>query len=455
MTCEAYYEDHEEPPPGLDRCSNHEIEASTAISIAILAFSTSFFGVFNLFVTGWGIKRFGIKAALVSQIFLPAARLLIQNLGVYTGGAQGIFIVQCSQIITVIGGPAGYLLALNNYVAEIIEPIERTGALGMLQGAAMFGTAIGFLAGGVLGDVFNIATPFQVSWILFFTSSVYVMLALPRIPTPEAVKAKANIGLSRFFGPLKTFAPQKWALPNGKVQMQYGATLLGIGVFLGILATGYIPVLLQLYSTDILGFGTTENGYLIAMNSGVRGLFLTLAFPKIISSGRAWMNGRKQTVNESSKDSDIPELPIEASQFVGDVEAREADEPIEPTSPGDEKQIFDLQFTKYSLIADGILTGGAMFVKQGWQMYLVAVLLPFASGTGSSAKGTILQMVPAAERTDALSAITLIEMIARLSTSKYILVFPMGSWLMVFSESLWCHIRVFCEYRQGKSHIYL
>jgi len=193
--------------------------------------------------------------------------------------------------------------------------------------------------------------------------------------------------------------------------------LLGIGVFMGILATGYIPVLLQLYSTDVLGFGTTENGALISMNSMVRGLFLTLAFPKIISSGRKWMNGRKEEAR-ITKDTDIPELPTEVSDFVGNVEARESDEPIEPSSsPDDKQEIFDLQFTKYSLIADGIITGLATFVRQGWQIYLVAILLPLASGTGSSAKGTILQMCPASERTDALSAITLIEMIARLSTT--------------------------------------
>jgi hypothetical protein len=53
-------------------------------------------------------------------------------------------------------------------------------------------------------------------------------------------------------------------------------------------------------------------------------------------------------------------------------------------------------------------------------MYTVAILLPFASGTGPAAKGTILQMCPAAERADALSAITLVEMLARLLTSKFV-----------------------------------
>jgi len=53
-------------------------------------------------------------------------------------------------------------------------------------------------------------------------------------------------------------------------------------------------------------------------------------------------------------------------------------------------------------------------------MYLIAVLLPFASGTGAAAKGTILQMCSPGEKTDALSAITLIEMTARLATSEFL-----------------------------------
>jgi MFS family permease len=459
MTCEAYYDEHEPPPSGTeDRCSVHEIEASTATAVAILGFSTTFFGIFNLFVTGWGIKRFGVKATLVSQIFCPAIRLAVQNLGVMTGGASGILIIQCSQIITIIGGPAGYLLALNNFVAEVIEPSERTGALGQLQGCAMFGTSVGFLAGGLISDIFNIEVPFRVSWILFLTACAYAFICLPKIPTPEAVIAKTSIGLKKFFGPLKTFAPQKWTLEDGRTSTQYGAMFLGIGVFLGILATGIIPILLQLYSTDVLGFGTTENGALISMNSMVRGLFLTLAFPKIISSGRKWMNGRKETNRVASKDSGIPEIPTQPNQLVGTVEATEDDQPIEPTaSPDDKQEIFDLQFTKYSLLADGLITGAAMFVREGWQMYLVAMLLPFASGTGSSAKGTILQMCPASERSDALSAITLIESIARLSTSKsYILYLDDQSANdLLLSEPFWYHICPFCGYWPDTPRFYL
>ncbi|KAE8444468.1 hypothetical protein EG329_000559 [Mollisiaceae sp. DMI_Dod_QoI] len=420
MTCDAYYETHPEPGPGHDRCSNHEIEAGTARAVSLVGASTTFFGVINLFVTGWTIKKLGIKMALAIQVFWPAVRLAVQNIGVQTGSGTGILIIQLSQIITIIGGPAGYLLSLNSYITEVVGHEERTGVLGQLQGCAMFGNALGYLAGGLLADWMNIIAPFRVTLMLFILSCIYVMLALPAIPKSDKVPGPASKGITKFFGPLKTFAPQKWVLKDGRTQTEYGAGLLGIGVFLGVLATGYIPVLLQMYATDIFGFGTTANGYLVATNSLIRGLFLTLAFPKIITAGRKWLEGKKDGDSESNppKPYEEPERTMEPTQ-IDEVEAMEnEEEAVEPLAK-DEKETFqfDLFFTRWSLIADGVLTGAASFITEGWQMYLIAVLLPLASGTGSSAKGTILQMCPASERADALSAITLVEMVARLTTT--------------------------------------
>ncbi|KUJ13212.1 MFS general substrate transporter [Mollisia scopiformis] len=421
MTCDAYYETHPEPGPGFDRCSNHEIEAGTARAVSLVGASTTFFGVINLFVTGWSIKRFGIKTSLAIQVFWPAVRLAVQNVGVDTGSGTGILIIQLSQIITIIGGPAGYLLSLNSYITEIVSHEERTGVLGQLQGCAMFGNALGYLAGGLLADWMNIAAPFRVTLMLFILSCIYVLLVLPSIPKSENVPGPASKGITKFFGPLKTFAPQKWVLIDGRTQREYGAGLLGIGVFLGVLATGYIPVLLQMYATDIFGFGTTANGYLVATNSLIRGLFLTLAFPRIITAGRKWLESKKETSDTElnpSKPPTQPEPTMEPTQ-IDEVEAMEnEEEAVEPLAT-DEKETFqfDLFFTRWSLIADGVLTGAASFVTEGWQMYLIAVMLPLASGTGSSAKGTILQMCPASERADALSAITLVDMVARLTTT--------------------------------------
>ena len=421
MTCEAYFDNHpDESAPGLDRCNNRDIEAGTSRAVALLGASTTLFGVLNLFVTGWAIKKFGVKSALLISVFWPAVRLAVQNIGVETGGAKGILIVQCSQIITIVGGPAGYLLSLNSYVTEVVEHKERTGALGKLQGFSFLGTSSAYLAGGLISDHFGIIAPFRVTVVLFLTSCVYIMVSLPWIaPNKDASPSSTN-GISKFFGPLKMFTPQKWVHRSGKIQTEYGTLLLGVGVFLGVLATGYQSVLLQMYATDIFGFGTSKNGYLISLNTFVRGLFLTLIFPRVISAGRDWL-GSRDSKKEGLEDFGIPDLPHEANDFAAVEPLDNEQEPIEPPKPTAEKDVFafDLLYVRYSLLADAILTGAASFVFKGWQMYLIAFLLPLAAGTGSSAKGTILQMCPAGERADALSAITLVEMVARLMTSKY------------------------------------
>ncbi|KAF2721200.1 MFS general substrate transporter [Polychaeton citri CBS 116435] len=425
MTCEAYYDVHDSPPPGLhDRCAIPAVESGTAKAVSLLGVSTTFFGVANLFITRWGIKRFGVKSALALQVFWPAARLAVQNVGVAIGGTNGIIIVQCSQIITIIGGPNGYLLALNTYVTEVTEHKERTAALGRLQGCFMFGSAIGFLVGGVLADVFDIITPFQVTLVLFLISTIYVLIFLPYFP-PHAegsVKKPKATGIARLVGPLRSIMPAKWVRKDGAVGTEYGAIILAAGVFLAVLATGYIPTLLQMYATDIFDFGTRRNSYLVSMHSFLRGLFLTFVFPQIISTGRHWME-RKETDRAhahlaSYAKSSGTSTPSDQQQLVRAMQDEEEPD-VPPPKLNDDCETFefDLIYTRFSLLADGVLTLGASFVSQGWQMYLVGALLPFGAGTASAAKGTILQMCPASEKTDALSAIAFVEMMARLSTT--------------------------------------
>ena len=438
MECDEYYRHHKSPPPGTpafeDRCRIHPIEGATARSVALLGGLTTLFGVANLFITGWTIKAWGVKKALLITTFWPAVRLLVQNVGVQTGAGLGIVIVQGSQVTTIVGGPAGYLLALNSFATEVVLPAERTPTLGRLQGCAMFGTALGYLAGGLLSDWFGIITPFRVTLVLFCLSTLYSFLFLPTIPNNTDIEKKASKSLSAFFEPLRMFTPRKWMLRNGTIRREYGVLLLGTGAFLAVFATGYIPVLLQMYATDVFGFSASDNSKLISLNFVIRAMFLTFAFPAIISIGRDWLEKRDKKKNspvsaKSEVDEDEEEIPTDPDRLAssalpsGEANANEPDEPLRRTSTTtsarqeeNECFAFDLLFTRYSLILDGILTFFATFTTQGWQMYVVAVMIPFAAGTGSAAKGTMLQMCTPDQRTDALSAISLLEMIARLST---------------------------------------
>lgn len=246
MTCDAYYEAHD--PQTLtaksilwskseDRCSIHAIESSTALSISLLGASTTIFGLINLFVTGTLIKRIGVKPTLLIQVFFPALRLFVQNVGVEVWGSSGILIVQLSQIVSILGGPSGYLLALNTFITEVVEYEGRTAALGRLAGSMLFGTAWGFLLGGIVADSFGIKAPFRLTFLLFLSACAFVAVSLPSIPPSKAKVTDASKKARRYFGPLLVFMPRKF-ISNGTIRKEYGAFLLAWGVFLGILATG-------------------------------------------------------------------------------------------------------------------------------------------------------------------------------------------------------------------------
>lgn len=272
MTCDAYYQDHPSHlddslvnpsstlgspfahlsipatpgPSSSDRCSIHAIEASTALSISILGATTTVFGILNLFWTGYLIKRIGVKATLFLQVSFPAVRLFIQNVGVEVWGHAGINVVQASQIVSIIGGPSGYLLVLNTFMTDVIEHEGRTAALGRVTGSAMAGSAFGFLAGGLVAEAYGVKIPFRLAFLLFAGAGLYVLTFLPYIPPSgnkplpdqSSNEEKKTRLLTRYFGPLTVFAPKKFIGRDGLVRTEYGAFLLACGVFLGILATG-------------------------------------------------------------------------------------------------------------------------------------------------------------------------------------------------------------------------
>ena len=473
MTCDAYYKDH--PSRGVDdqgshlevstnsmfeyavrasihgltsthtleendSCSIRPIESSTAYSVSLLGATTTIFGTLNLFLTGSLIKSIGVKPTLILQIFFPALRLIVQNIGVEVWGNTGIIIVQCSQVLTIVGGPSGYLLALNTFITEVVDYEGRTAALGRLNGSMFFGSAIGFLVGGFAAESFGIKAPFRLTLVLFLCVCAYVFLFLPHIPPAgknpddsDTPTTKKGSMFHQFFAPLTVFAHRKFITKEGVIKKEYGAFLLAWGVYLGILATGYLVTLLQLYATNIFHFGTKENGALIFMYSMLRGFFLTFAFPKLISIGRKWTS-QKQNPNPSPSGDDTPSereplLSTTPTPPNGSTSTPSSTTTLtsltspSPSSPANPTQpfAFDLTYTKFSLIADSLLTLLCTFVQTRWQMYFVAAILPLAAGTGSAAKGTVLSMVGSAassdERTDALAGVSLVENIARLSTT--------------------------------------
>ncbi|KAI1136241.1 hypothetical protein F5Y05DRAFT_392068 [Hypoxylon sp. FL0543] len=420
MECDVFYSHN--PPfegPG-DRCHRREINAGTATQVSILGMSTSFSGVFNLFICGYFIKLWGPRWAFVSQTTLLGLRVSTQVLGVTIGGRAGEIIFQACQAIGIIGGPRGYQLVLNTAVSAQVAPKDRTAVFGRLQGSIMLGTAFGFLLGGVLGDVYNIRRPFETAFFLYVASTLYGAFFLPTGSgeQPQAQKQGAR-GISAFFAPIKIIAPHRYRLESGKVIKNHGLIFLALGIFLGVFASGYAPILLQMYATSEFNFGTTENGYLMFGNSAIRGIFLLFMFPKIISAGRVWFNGAPISTSSGERESGSEcHIPVNPEEFEADEGGEVPQEPIQAPDADEEDSGtgFDLFFVRWSLVVDSLVTFSAGFSKHGWQVYLAGFLLPFASGSAPAAKGVMTEMCHPHQRQDAISAITLVESTASLLT---------------------------------------
>ncbi|KAK0386044.1 hypothetical protein NLU13_5881 [Sarocladium strictum] len=470
MECDNYYDSH--PPyegPG-DRCSVDAVTAATATQFSILGMSTTLCGTLNLFLTGMLVKRFGPRTALLQQTIVPALRVLAQIVGVMAGKRTGINIIQCTQLITIIGGPVGYILVVNIIAGEVVEPSKRTAVFGKLQGAIMMGQGIGFLAGGMIGDAIEIRAPFDVAFVSFMIAAVYVRTCLPYI-SPESMSdgtKPAGSSISGFLAPLKILAPQRLRTADGRSKKHYGVIFLCCGIFLAVLATGYVPLLIQMYATAAFEFSQGDNGWLMAEFAFVRGLFLMLLFPRIISWGRKRMSSKNTKSSGSDQESGLDVQAIGAASSgattpyntaggsdlnsrgttIVEIEAEDEDEaskllptdpgqfdmpeageqvdqePIQPAKPKhtaeeDESPAFDLVFLRWSLVIDGLMTTIAAFATERWHIYLAAFLLPFGSGSAPAAKGVITQMCSDSQRADALNAVTLVENIARLSTQGF------------------------------------
>ncbi|PTB65017.1 MFS general substrate transporter [Trichoderma citrinoviride] len=424
MVCDEFY-DHHAPFEGPgQRCSRDEIAAGTATQFSILGMSTTLCGTLNLFIAGWTVKKIGPRSALMIQTLVPAIRVLAQIFGVIAGKRTGILIIQSTQLITIIGGPAGYILITNIFVSETVEPSRRTAVFGKLQGSIMLGQSVGYLVGGMLGDAIDIRAPFDVAFVTFLLSCTYVHFALPYI-SPESMSNKKKPGpqgIASFFAPLKILVPQRLRTPKGSTKKHYGVLILCAGIFLGVLATDYAPLLMQMYATAAFDFDQADNGWLMFEFAFMRSVFLIFLFPRIINFGRYLM---KRNSSPSPADSDASsifpaddEMPTEPGDFDAATGEQADLEPTKAVPMGRSHEVghFDLIFLRYSLVVDGALTTVVAFATKRWHIYLAAFLLPFGSGSAPAAKGVITDMCSESHRADALNAVTLVENIARLTT---------------------------------------
>ncbi|KAJ7441928.1 hypothetical protein B0H11DRAFT_2095206 [Mycena galericulata] len=449
FNCQEYYEDPSHAPyEGTgDACALTAVETSTAKDISVMVILATFSGTANLLLTTWQIKHWGLRAAIVQQTFWPAIRNLTQIYATFVGSRFGITIMQTTQLVTILGGGAGYMLSANSYIAEVVTAEERTGAFGVLAGMSMLGSAIGYIGGGLANDLIGISAPFEITFCLLVLSTLYTASLLPYIPPAASSSSKVIVksagggspeSLFAFLSCLRVFLPAKYAGQSGTF---WGLTLLGVGAFGGVLATAYVPLMLQLTATNQYGYKPSDNGYLMSANSLSRAIFLTFAFPRIISAGRVWFTRRRQASRGASESEDgiastsvsgsatpespsvpvkDPSLPTDASAFepttLVSVDGATEDPPLlPPATDTAHGSGFDLAFLRWSMVVDALLTALVGFSSRSWHMMAAATILPLASGTAPACKGVLMDMVPPSRRADALAAISLIETLALIS----------------------------------------
>ncbi|SGY20026.1 BQ5605_C017g08440 [Microbotryum silenes-dioicae] len=292
--------------------------------------------------------------------------------------------------------------------------------------------------------MFGAPAPFEMTFGLLILSTLLSVFFLPYIP-PDAQSPKVNG--EGVLAPLKIFWPRHVQVEGTSRSVRYwGMTWLAIGSFLGVFATAFVPLALQLTATNMFGFGPKKNGYLLSLTAVSRAAFLTFAFPRAIARGRIWLSGPKVEPTSPSAPTRPPQAPTQAKDLeplsLNPDELTESAPVPEPTDQVHGSR-FDLFFLRMSMLVDACLTACVTSTTLGWHVYLAALILPLASGTAPAAKGVIMELVEPSQQSLALQAIALVESLAMVSTVSVLgIAFAMlsevgkGPWIFVVNGSI-------------------
>lgn len=372
MECEEFYTIHPPYEGTGDRCKRPEIESGAAVQMMFVGLSAIVCGVLNLIVVGLQIRRWGPRMAMLINTLFPILRVYLQSVAVGIGFKAGMILMQLSQIVSIIGGPAGYMLVLNTAIAEVVEPAKRTGSFGKLQGGSFFGTAVGFLLGGVVGEMTSIRTPFDIAAGLLTFCFIYCLFLMPYID-PNSLGGADKDPSSPRKKPqslVSVLGPRKLRLKDGRIITYWGLPLLTLGVFIAGLAVGYAATLTQMFSLTVLNFSPSANSGFMFLNGAVRGLFLIFVFPRIIAWGRRRLAPVKDSPKpQPAKTATIPTEPLDMPPIADGVVEQE---PVNPPEPVDQSAgaAFDLIFLRWSMCGDAFTTGCIGFATKPWHIYL-------------------------------------------------------------------------------------
>lgn len=90
----------------------------------------------------------------------------------------------------------------------------------------------------MIGDAIDIRAPFDVAFVFFLVSVVYIRFAIPYVSNEATSNDKlpSQTGISEFLAPLKVLTPQTLRMADGRTKKHYGVIFLCCGIFVGVVS---------------------------------------------------------------------------------------------------------------------------------------------------------------------------------------------------------------------------
>jgi len=253
--------------------------------VPVLPLFAEDFGVGVFAITGVVSVFAGVR--LVSNLY---AGSLADRIGARRAVAYGALVVGVSSLLTGLApgywwllifrgaggfGSALFFTALLALVVGHVGAHERARAVGLLQGAFLFGLTVGPFAGGVLAEPLGLRGPF---FVYAATCLAAGMVALGFLPRPAVAPAVSAAPAAALVGPEGEPGAVPAAAVGGRtglgVTLRAARRLCGDPAFVAALvmmaasrwsATGVRFSLVPLFASDVVGLGDAAVGYAVGI----------------------------------------------------------------------------------------------------------------------------------------------------------------------------------------------
>ena len=249
---------------------------ATGIQLGFLTASFAITRAITTYPGGWFADKMGRKKPIVMGLLMYSVVMALY--GFTEDVNQLIFLRALQGVASGIVWPI-----ISTMVVDMVNPKDRSKALGFYEMMWFLGMIIGPGLGGILADAFTVAVPFFVCGALAFLSMLLVALTVQE--TATIIKEEKSSAISRTASSEDSVkGMKKWTL--------YPIVFLGLCItrFIIAFSNSLIQPVLSVYANEVLGIPTAEVGILFTAR-GIIMLFATLPMGTVADSV-----GRKSTL---------------------------------------------------------------------------------------------------------------------------------------------------------------